>query len=482
MSFAPVISLVGWLLALFAASTLVPVLVALGYGEVREAAVFGGTAAVALFCGVGMIFATQGSDRTLSRRGAFLLMVLVWPLLAFFGAVPLFLLDAAPTMTDAFFEATSGVTTTGATVLNELDALARSVVFWRAWLQWLGGLATIAFVVSLLPMLGIGGMELFASAMPHGEQATLEARLRRSGLALGWVYVLLTGVCVASLMSAGMAPFDAVGHALSTLSTGGFSTRDGSVAAFQSPLVEAVLILFMIAGAVNITLFWAFLNARPRAFVNDPEAKLLVPALIAATAAAWFVLDPSGTGEGLAALRHVSFAVTSALTTTGFTSGPHEDWPVFLQILLLALMFIGGSTGSTVGGVKLMRLVLMLKHGGREFARLAHPRGAVTIRYAGEPVSERSIPAAWSFLVLLVTAIAVLAVALSSFGLDTPLAVSMALATLANNGAGLAEVIPGASYVVLPDAAKWILCAGMMLGRVELVAALALCTPMFWRR
>ena len=483
MSFAPVIALLGWLIALFAAAMLAPVLVALGYGETRAAIVFGGTAAVTLFVGIGMIFATQGADRTLRRGGDFLLVVVSWPVLAVFAAAPFYLLDVLATPSDAFFEALSGLTTTGATVIAAIEEQGRAVLFWRAWLQWLGGLATIVLAVSVLPMLGIGGMEVFHGAMPHGDHATLEARVRRSALALSWIYALLTLACAAALWSAGMPGFDALAHALSTLSTGGFSTRDAGIGAFGNPMIEVVLIVFMSIGALNFTLYWALCNGRPGALRRDPELGWLLFLTACATLITVVVLDIQGGLDSGDALRQGLFATISMITTTGHVSGVVEPWPAVLPILFLALIYIGGSSGSTAGGIKVMRLKLVVRQGARELDRLSHPHGVVRIQYGGTPVPERVLQALWSFFILYIVSFAALSVALATSGLDVKTAVAMAMATLTNAGAGLALVAGAdASYAVLPDAVKWVLSFGMLLGRLDLITVVAVLTPAFWRR
>ncbi len=483
MSFAPVIANLGWLIAGFAGLMLAPAAVALGYGETRDAVVFAGVAAVALFFGIGMVFATQGGERRIQRRGCFLLIALAWPVLAIIGAAPFYLLDVLSNPTDAIFEAVSGLTTTGATLITGLDELGRGVVFWRAWLQWIGGFGTIVIAVSVLTMLRIGGMEVFQSAMPHGDHATVEARVLRSTAALGWIYATFTAACAVSLWFAGMPTFDALGHALSTVSTGGFSTRDASIAAFDNTNVEAVLVVFMLAAAMNFTLYWALVRGRLGVWRRDPECALLIVTAALATLVAGLLLAHQGMLGGGDALRHGMFSVVSALTTTGFTNGGTTMWPAVVPILLLALMFVGGSSGSTGGGAKLIRLILAFKHGHRELARLSHPHGVVRIRYGDRSVPESAIKALWTFFSLFLAAFLLLTVVLSMWGLDPAAALGMALATLTNAGAGLSMVVgPEAGYAMLPDAAKWVLCGAMLLGRLELITVLALLAPMFWRR
>lgn len=483
MAFAPVIALLGRLITLFAVAMLAPVLVALVYGEFRAASIFAGSAAVTLFFGVGMIFATQGAEKHLRRGGDFLLVVIAWPIIAVFAAAPLLLLGAVPTPTDAFFEAFSGLTTTGATVISGLEDQLRSVLFWRAWLQWLGGLATIVVAVSVLPMLGAGGMQMFRSAMPHGDHATIVERVRRSAMTLSWIYALLTLICIVALWAAGMSGFDAVAYAFSTISTGGFTTHDGFISDFGNPMIEAVLMVFMVVGSVNFTLYWALLHGRPSVFRLDEECRLLYLIVLFAALLAILVFNQQGGLGALDSIRQGLFATLSMISTTGFVNQLVAPWPAMLPVLFLALVFIGGSSGSTAGGVKLMRLFMAVRQGRRELERLAHPHGVVRIHYGGQAVPEPVVQALWSFFILYMFTFAGLSILLSIFGLDPGDAISMALVTLTNSGAGL-PLVTGTetAYALLPASAKWILSFGMLMGRLELVAVVTVLTPMFWRR
>jgi trk system potassium uptake protein TrkH len=483
LAFASVTALLGRLVTLFAIAVLAPALCALGYGETRAAGVFAGVAVVALFFGIGMVFATQGVSPGLRRGGDFLLVVMMWPVLSIFAAAPLLLLDAAATPTDAFFEALSGLTTTGATVLTGLDDQLRSVLFWRALLQWLGGLGTIVLAVSVMPMLGVGGMQVFRGVMPHGDHASVEDRTRRSALALSWIYGLLTATCAVLLWIGGFSGFDAVTHALSTLSTGGFTTHDSTMSTFGNLRTDTVLMFFMVVGATNFTLIWALFNGRGKALVDDQELRILLLILLFGGLLIVVTMNQQG-GLGLnEAIRQGAFSTVSMLTTTGFVNQLVTPWPTILPIIFLALVFLGGCSGSTAGGIKLMRLTLAIRQGRRELERLSHPHAVVRIHYGERAVPEPVVQGLWSFFILYIVAFVAIAVTLSASGPDVTEAVSMALATLTNSGAGLTLIAgPDASYAVLPDAAKWVLCVGMLLGRLELVAVVAVFAPMFWRR
>lgn len=483
MRFFPAILFLGRLLAAFAASMLAPAIVALIYDEPGVSFIFLATAAVTLFFGMGMVFATQGSAGEVRRRSDLLAFVAAWPIAAAFAAVPLYLLGATPSPVDAYFEAVSALTTTGASVIGNLDAVSRGVVFWRVWMQWLGGLWTIVMAISVLPALGIGAMDAFRSAMPHGEYVGLGTRARQLAATMASIYGGLTAICAISLWAAGMPPFDAIGYAMSTLSTGGFVTSTAGLGAFDSPLVEAVLIVFMLLGAVNFTLFWALLRGRWRALVRDPEIPYLIGlALVGTAVISALLFRASGLNAG-DALRRGLFTTVSALTTTGFVQPINVPWPAVFTVLVLFLMFVGGSTASTAGGIKLMRARLAFDHGRRELARLSHPHGVVAILYGGAPVSERTIQALATYFILFTIALGVLAAILAIFGVTPEDALAMAAVSLTNSGSGF-DLVTGtaARFALLPETAKWVLSAGMILGRVELVAALVVLLPTFWRR
>lgn len=481
MAYAAVLSILGWLISAWAAAMLAPLLVAINYDEAGPAGAFLASALLTGFAGGVLVFATRGTARTVSKREAFLLAVLAWGLLAVFGALPYVFAEVTASLTDAYFEALSGLTTTGATVLTGLDAMPRSILFWRALTSWIGGFATIILALGMLSLLGVGGMQLFRGVIPRGERESLELRLLHAARAVWWIYALMTALCGALLWLAGMPPFDALSHALSTLSTGGFSTRDASIAAFSNPLIEAVLIVFMLAAACNFGLFWGLFHGRWRALRENPELRYLpLVALVAAMAIAAILLA-AGRGGG-ESLRVALFSAVSVLTTTGFTVGGEGGWPSGLPILFLALMLMGGATGSTAGGLKLMRVALMLKEGWRELARLAHSHGVVRLRYARQALPDASLSPVWAFIILYLLCFVAVALGLAAFGLDLRTALAAAGASLSNAGPAMAMVAEGgAGYAPLPLGAKWLLCLAMLLGRLELFTLLALASPAFWR-
>ena len=482
MFYTTVISVLGYVLAGFAATMLLPALVAFGYDETDQGWAFLVSAVLTAFVGVGLIIATRGAQREASHREGYLLALLVWAVLPVFGAVPLYYNAAFPSMTGAYFEALSGLTTTGATVLSGLETIDRSILFWRGLLTWLGGFATIILAVALLSLHGIGGMQLFRSAMPRGERQALAARLGDMGRSIWWIYAGLTLICAALLWAAGLPPFDALAHAFSTLSTGGFSTHDGSVGSFDNPLAELVLIVFMAIAALNFTLHWALFNGRGADYWRDPEVRYFLALSVLGGLAIAVVLHWQADANAIDSVRTGVFNAVSMLTTTGFTTGEVSTWPAFMLMLLLIMALIGGSSGSTAGGIKLMRFKLFLRQVGREMARLPHPHGVIRLHYDEQTVSEEALRSAWSFFMVFLICFVLVAAALSIFDLDMRTVLSATTAAFSNNGPALLVGNGGAvSYDAVPDGAKWILCAAMLLGRLELLAILVLFRGFFLR-
>ena len=484
MSFATVLSILGWGASAFAAIMVVPALFALGFGENDLASTFLASAGLTFFAGGALIIATRGAAASVSKREGFLVAVLAWAAYAFFGALPFFFSGYADSVVDAYFESLSGLTTTGATIFTDVEALPSSILIWRALLQWVGGLGTILLALALLTSAGVGGMHMFSSRMPWRERADLQRRLRQAALSMSWVYGLLTAACAGLLWAVGMPPFEALSHALTTLSTGGFSTRNAGIAAFDSQVIEIVLMVFMIAAATNFTLHWASLYRRTPSYHRDVESRYLIAvlavgAVLAVASLIW--LNDQSFGNGL---RVGLFSAVSVLTTTGFSAADGSavaGWPIVLPVILVALMLIGGSAGSTAGGIKLMRLTIIFKLAGRELARLSHPHGVVRLRYGRRAVDEDTLRSVWGFLTIFITAFAAIAIALSLLGVDLQTAVSATAATLSNTGAALPMIDDGSAYGEFSAGAKWVLSLSMILGRLELVTILVILTPAFWR-
>lgn len=486
MALTAVLSVLGWSLVIFALTMVFPIGIAVFQGETGTWPVFLTTILIAGMVGGALTLASLGGrQRTAGRREAFLLAVLVWTILPVFGAIP-FASMVGPL--DAYLEAMSGLTTTGYSVFAAPEELPRSILFWRAEMQWIGGLATIMLAVVLLGLFGLGGLAVYRSAIPSGDSATLVARLKDTLSAIWWVYLILTLSCAVLLWLSGVGPFEAFCYAMSTVSTGGFTT-DANGIAEMSPLARSVLIVFMLGSALNFTLHWAAFHGRFQVYREDPEirafGRLCGISMLIAVGILWgtTALDlPAALEQGI-------FAVASVASTTGFMGLETEAgiitgmWPTSLSILLLMVMMVGGAAGSTAGGFKLMRFALLIRQGGAELTRLSYPNAVAIVTYGGYRVEGRVLRATWNFLMLFMISVAALAVLIDFDGHDLATALALAVGALSNAG-------PAATYVTvetigiadLDPVSKIGIIVGMLAGRLELLALIGLFSPSFWGR
>lgn len=482
MHLAVVFKTLGILLVLFSSTLLPPVAVSWWYGD-NAGTAFIQAFVIALVTGGVLWLVTHRNRRDMRFRDGFMVVVLFWTVLAFFGALPLYLApDPALSFTSAFFESMSGLTTTGATVIKGLDELPRSVLYYRQQLQWLGGMGIIVLAVAVMPMLGVGGMQLYRAETPGPMKDTkLTPRITETAKALWYIYLGLTVLCAAGYLAAGMDLFDAIGHSFSTVAIGGFSTHDASMLYFDNGWIDSVAIVFMIIAGINFSLhFTAWRSRNIAVYFRDPEVAVFALILFVATVGVVSVLSAYQTfnqpGE---VFRQGVFQVVSIATTTGYTTGGYHSWPTFLPLLLIVLSFIGGCAGSTAGGIKVIRILLLYKQGRREIVRLIHPQALLSLKLGGKPVPDAVIHAVWAFFSLYMVSFVVLGLTVSATGLDWVTAFSAVAACLNNLGPGLGEV--ATNYATLGPAAKWILCFTMLLGRLELFTLLVLFTGTFWR-
>lgn len=473
----------GWILAGLALSMLVPAFTALLAGDPGNAKIFLNAAAVSGFFAGAMITGLRGKEAELNLRGALLLIFLVWTALPVFAAAPIYYSGVSFSASKALFEAVSGLTTTGATVLTHLERKPEAILVWRALLQWQGGFFTIIAASSIFNALEIGGGQLQYAAMPHGAGETLFGRIRQGVRPLLVIYSLLTLSCFLGLWAAGLPRFDAFCHALSAVSTGGFSTRDGSIGAFHSPLAEMVLALFMLLGAMNMVLHWAAVNGRWRGYSLDPEMRYLGIACLVAAASLFIALFTSDYSEGRGPVRWALFNSISFLTTSGFWTGNTAGAPAIIGILLCIAVLVGGATGSTSGGFKLMRIGLILKQGWLELARLTGPNAILRLRYGGARVSQSQIAGVWVVFTAFIFVLGVGVAAISLTGPNFEQSFAIAAASIANAGpvAGVFFTEPVTPYARLPEAARALAMIGMIMGRMEVLTVLTLLSPAFWR-
>ena len=488
MSYTSVFHCVGWTVVLLATLMVLPALTAMLDGNTALAWTFAASAVLTGFFGAGFAMATRHGTGQFGKREGFMFLVLIWLVLALFGAIPLHFSGLPGRPIDAFFEAISGLTTTGATVFGNLEDIPTAILLWRALLQWAGGLLSIVLAVSLISHLGIGGMEAYQSALPRGEGASLPARMLQTTQDLFWIYVLLTLLGTVALWATGMSAFDGLCHALTALSTGGFSTQEGGITAFDNPIIEMVLIALMLLGALNFTLYWAAFNGRFRVFWENAEFNYLVIVVAFLVASAVTVALFKSTAQGFVTeLRETVFIAISALTTTGFSNSQGGTGgiatPFLAPILIIGLVLVGGATGSTTGGMRLMRIAVLFKQAQRELLRLSHPHGVNPLRLGNMRIENPIIWSVWSFFFILILLLAATALALAFFGLAPDVAVAAAVVAITNAGPFLYNIAPEApSYADMPDGAKYVLALAMLAGRVELLALLSLLNPAYWRR
>ncbi|OSN05241.1 potassium transporter [Lonsdalea iberica] len=474
--------IVGLLVILFSGTMFIPGLVALIYRDGAGKA-FTQTFIAALIIGLVLWFPNRKHRHELKAREGFLIVVLFWTVLGSVGALPFLFTDRPNlTITDAFFESFSGLTTTGATTLVGLDSMPKAILFYRQMLQWMGGMGIIVLAVAILPILGVGGMQLYRAEMPGPlKDNKMRPRIAETAKTLWLIYLLLTVLCALSLWLAGMPVFDAIGHSFSTIAIGGFSTHDASIGYFNSPTINTIIAIFLLISGCNFGLHFAVLSGRSlKVYWRDPEFRMFIfvqMTLVAVcTVVLWFHNVYS---SGIDTLNQAFFQVVSMATTAGFTTDSISHWPLFLPVLLLCAAFIGGCAGSTGGGLKVIRILLLFLQGSRELKRLVHPNAVYTIKLGQRALPERILEAVWGFfsayaLVFIVSMLAVIATGVDDFS-----AFAAVAATLNNLGPGLGVVAD--NFTSMNDAAKWILILTMLFGRLEVFTLLVLFTPTFWR-
>lgn len=483
MKAGAVLYVLGWLLGGLTLSMFVPAFAAMIANDTENALVFFNSAAVSSFFAGALIISVRGKQGELNKRGSLLLIILTWTVLPLFAAVPIYFSGVVFSPGKALFEAVSGFTTTGATVLSNLERQPVAILAWRGILQWLGGLYTVFAASGIYVALGIGGLQLQYGVVPHGDGQTLFGRLRQTARALLGIYAALTLACFVAFWAAGMPVFDAFCHAMSTVSTGGFSTRDASIGAFDSPRVEAIAAIFMLLGAMNLTLHWAAVNGRRRSYRLDPEVRFFGIALLIVFVILFAALLASDFDPGHGPLHWTLFMAASFLTTTGFWTGAIAGMPLPLGLLLLMAVLVGGMTGSTTGGFKLMRVGLVVKQGLLELQRLINPNEVLRLRYGKAGVKEAQIAAVWAVFVGLTFVLALTAMLIALTGPNFEQSLSLAAAAISNAGPAAAMFFSKAvtPYAALSETARAILMAGMIIGRIEVLTLLTLFSPVFWR-
>jgi trk system potassium uptake protein TrkH len=430
----------------------------------------------------GVVFYFTRDEIELRMREGFAVVVFGWTLMAAFGALPFVLSRAIPSYTDAFFETMSGFSTTGASILNNVEALPHGLLFWRSLTHWIGGMGIIVLSLAILPYLGIGGMQLYKAEVPGPIPDKLSPRIKETAKILWGVYLLISALETVLLMFGGMSLFDALCHTFGTVATGGFSTRNLSIAAFDSLYIEIVVMVFMVLAGTNFSLHYRVLKGDWKAYFRDREFLFYIKLLVFFTLVLTPIVFFSTTPHLGKALRSSVFQVISIVTTTGFCTDDFELWAEGGQLIILLLMFVGGCAASTGGSVKIIRIMLLFKHSVNEIKKVLHPNAYLPVRLGGRVVSEEVVTNILAFFLLYLLIFVFGTVAMALVGLDLITAISSVAATLGNVGPGLASVGPMNNYAEIPSVGKWLLSFFMMLGRLELYTVIVVLLPDFWER
>ena len=451
-------------------------------------------ALITLFIGTLFMFTTRGHSKEVKVREGYIIVTFGWIFMALSGALPYVISESIPRFTNAFFETMSGYTTTGASILNDIESIPKGILFWRSLTHWIGGMGIIVLAIAILPLLGIGGMQLFTAESPGPSADKLKPRIRDTAKRLWLIYVSYTLAETILLWIAGMSFFDAINHAFSTLSTGGFSTKNASLAYWNdNPAIQYIVIIFMLLAGSNFVLSYFAFKGKISKVLHDDEFKWYMIFIAGFTAISslivYFQADvslssidhPMVWGEAESAFRHSLFQVLTVITTTGFVSADFTMWTPFLTILFFGLFFLGGSAGSTAGGVKVMRHIIMIKNGIIEFKRTLHPNAILPVRFNGKSISKEIVFNILGFFILYMLSFIIGAVVLAFLGLDFETAIGGAASSLGNIGPAFGALSPVNNFDMLPDFGKWWTAFLMLIGRLELFTVLIILTPFFWR-
>jgi trk system potassium uptake protein TrkH len=477
-----VLRFIGILIFFLGVSMAVPLLVSLLYKDGSTRAIY---SAMLITAGFGLLlYITTRRDREthLNHRDGVAIVTLGWIAAALAGSIPFLLSGSITNFTDAYFESISGFTTTGASILSDIEKLPQGILIWRSITQWLGGMGIIVLSIAILPFLGIGGMQLYKAEIPSPVVDKLKPRISDTAKTLWKVYILITSLEILLLISGGMPLFEAVCHTFCTMPTGGFSPKNASIAHYNNPYFDGVIILFMLLAGINFALHYKLIKGDLSIFAKDPECRfflitvgLLV--LVVTLNIHGTVYDSLGK-----AFRYAFFQVTSLMTTTGFVTADYDKWPSFSRSLLLLCMFLGGMAGSTGGGMKTMRIMLLAKHAYQEIFRIIHPHAITTVKLGGKGVPSDILSSIWGFFILYLGLFVVSTLIMASLGLDLISAFASVAACIFNVGPGLGLVGPVSNYVTVPLVGKWVLIFCMLLGRLEIYTVIVLLIPEYWRK
>ena len=456
---------------------LVPIIVQFIYGQIDSS--FFGAAIVTIIFGTLFFLSNLDHEKKLNLQQAFLLTALAWLSIAIFGSLPFIFSNLEFSVTNAFFESMSGITTTGSTIISNLENMPKGILFWRAILQWLGGIGVIVMAITLMPIMNVGGMQLFKISNNDSSEKILP-KSKEVALRLIYIYSGLTALCAITYNIFGMSIFDSITHSMTTIATGGFSNYNQSIGFFNSLAIETTAMVFIILGSVPFIVYIKFLNGNRSIFTSDSQIKTFIKIIFISIfiLSIYLTLNNSSSFN----LRSIFFNVISILTGTGYVNAQFDNWGSFPLVLFLALMFIGGCAGSTTCGIKIFRFQILYSFVINQLKKIIYPKGVFVLKYDKNPIDNKFISSIISFIYMYLVIFFLLSALLSLTGLDFITAISGAATSISNVGPGLGSIIgPNGNFSSLPDASKWILTIGMILGRLELFAILVLFLPSFWR-
>ena len=477
-----IIHVVGILLLFLGLSMVIPLLCSLWYGDgslvpICEAMV------ITFLTGLVLVFSSRKPDiEFIGQREGMAIVALGWTAIGLFGALPFYLDGAFLSFTDAFFESVSGFTTTGSSVLTDIESVSKSLLFWRSFIQWLGGMGIIVLSLAILPFLGVGGMQLFKAEVPSPVPDKLAPRLSDTAKILWYVYTLITIIEVVFLYAGGMTFYDALCHTFTTMPTGGFSPKNTSIAYYDSAYFDWVILFFMVLAGINFSLHFQLLRGKTLIFWKDSEARFFLLLILILTAVISMNVYQDVYESISESIRYASFQVVSILTTTGYATADYEMWPGLSQVILFLCMFVGASAGSTGGGMKCARIMACFKYCYRELFMLIHPRGVSRVRANSSVIPENVMRSIMGFLALYIALFILASLLLAGLGLDMVTSFAASAACIGNIGPGFGSVGPVDNFAHIPAAGKWILAWCMLLGRLEIYTVIILFVPEFWKK
>jgi trk system potassium uptake protein TrkH len=477
-----ILRFIGILISFLGVSMAGPLVVSLIYKDGSTWSIFYSmliTSVIGFLCVIG----TQKDKEThLSHRDGVAIVTFGWIAAALVGAIPYLLSGSIPNFTQAYFESISGFTTTGASILTDIERLPEGILFWRSLTQWLGGMGIIVLSIAILPFLGVGGMQVYKAEVPSPVVDKLKPRISDTAKTLWKVYLLITVVEIILLFGGGMPLFEAISNGFCTMPTGGFSPKNTSIAHYNSPYFDGVIIVFMLFAGINFSLHYKLIRGDLTIFGKDPECRVFFVLVALFIILVTFNIHGTVYDSFAKAFRYAAFQVTSIITTTGFVTADYDLWPSLSRKLLLLCMFLGAMAGSTGGGMKIMRILLLAKHCYYEIFRIIHPHAVTSVKLGGRPVPDDVLSSIWGFFFLFLGLFIVAALVMASLGLDMISAFGSVAASIGNIGPGLGLVGPTKNYVAIPFIGKWVLIFCMLLGRLEIYTVIVLLIPEYWRK